>query len=116
MFPTSFQAARKTQIWFVPLDVERLSAFVVFTQVSASSFCPVAAAFNARSRRQDKRILNEIRKKWSLRDDFPMSAIYARGSSGGGADHSRFSENRVAPSIDARLARGLRAVDRDDNS
>jgi hypothetical protein len=61
-------------------------------------------------------ILNEIRKKWSLRDDFPMSAIYARGSSGGGPDHSGFSENRVAPSIDARLARGLRAVDRDDDS
>ena len=37
-FPTSFQAARKTQIWFVPLGVERLSALVVFTQASPSNF------------------------------------------------------------------------------
>ena len=40
VFPTSFQAAPKTQIWFVPLDVERLSAFVVFTQVRRPAFAP----------------------------------------------------------------------------
>jgi hypothetical protein len=67
-FPTSFQAARKTQIWFVRWTWKG-SPLSSFSPKLHRPALPRGSRFQCPAPPPGQAVLNEIRKKWSFRDD-----------------------------------------------